>query len=169
MIDPAYVQTMAKYNRWQNTQMSKVLLGTSTAVLTLNRRAFFSSIFGTLNHLLWGDRLWMSRFDPTLTAPKVGVAESVALTKDIRAWNTERKATDRIISDWARDVRAVTLRSNLTFHSITLNEELERPLAQCVSHFFNHQTHHRGQIHAMMTAAGLDAPVSDLILMPEDI
>ena len=63
MIDPAYVVTMARYNAWQNAQLAETFDSMSLGALTENRGAFFGSILATASHLLWGDMMWMSRFD----------------------------------------------------------------------------------------------------------
>ena len=69
---------------------------------------------------------------------------------------------------WADTLRTLDLKRRLSWFSGTLQQDMKQPLEVCVTQLFNHQTHHRGQIHAMMTAAGLKAPVSDIIFMPED-
>ena len=78
MIDRAYVQRMARYNRWQNENLYGVADRLSDDERRRERGAFFGSIHKTLNHLLWGDQSWMSRFTD-LPRPKVGIPESVSL------------------------------------------------------------------------------------------
>jgi uncharacterized damage-inducible protein DinB len=168
VIDPAYVQLMARYNIWQNNQLIDKLEPVPPSVLLLNRRAFFGSILGTLSHLLWGDTIWMSRFDPTMSAPKIKLSDSAGHWDSFDKWRADRVAMDAAILNWTLGVRAMDLQGNLSFYSSVLQADVEKAIAACLTHFFNHQTHHRGQVHAMMTAAGLDAPVSDLFLMPED-
>ena len=63
MITPEYCLLMARYNRWQNAELLKSLESMTDADLREDRGAFFGSIFRTVNHLLWGDTLWISRFD----------------------------------------------------------------------------------------------------------
>ncbi len=167
MIDASYVRLMARYNAWQNTQLSPVVEAMPEAELTADRGAFFGSIFATLNHLLWADRMWMSRFDAAFTPPEGGIRESVELTPTISVWSAERFRMDGRIRLWADDLDTVGLRGNLTWYSGAAGREMKKPMALCVTHFLNHQTHHRGQVHAMLTAAGQAAPVSDLFLMPE--
>lgn len=169
MIDPAYVRTMARYNLWQNRQLTPILKAMSPDELTLDRGAFFGSILGTLNHLLWGDRLWMNRFDPKLPAPVGELSGSTNLHPNIAAWGLERFRTDGHIRLWADGLKAVDLAGDLSMYSRVLQANATKPMGACIVHFFNHQTHHRGQIHAMLTAAGQEAPVSDLFFMPEDL
>ena len=168
MIDPRYVRIMARYNSWQNAQLMPALEAMPLDALTLDRGAFFGSILGTANHLLWGDTLWMSRFDPSVEPPAVPPAEHFQLHPTAAAWGADRFRMDGKIRFWADGLRALDLKSDLTWFSAIEQREMRAPLAHCVLQFFNHQTHHRGQIHAMLTAAGAKAPVSDLIFMPEE-
>lgn len=168
MIEPGYVRTMARYNAWQNRQVTQALADMPDAELRADRGAFFGSIMATLNHLLWADTIWMSRFDPSVAAPTVPGTQSVQLTPTFAVWSAERFRLDGAIRIWADTLRAVDLRADVTWYSGVLGRDMQTPLMQCIAHVFNHQTHHRGQVHAMMTAAGLKAPVSDLIFMPED-
>ena len=62
MIAPAYCQLMARYNRWMNERLYALCAGLDDDERKRDRGAFFGSIHGTLNHLLWGDRMWLGRF-----------------------------------------------------------------------------------------------------------
>ncbi len=168
MINVGYVRQMARYNSWQNKQLIAALDAMDEAELRADRGAFFGSILATANHLLWADQMWMSRFDPSVDAPVGGIVGSVKLTPTIRVWIGARGILDGKIRFWAQGVRNIDLTEDLTWYSGAVDQTMTKPLALCVMHFFNHQTHHRGQIHAMLTAAGQTAPVSDLALMPEE-
>lgn len=168
MIDPGYVRMMARYNAWQNSQLMPVLEAMSPEDLAKDRGAFFGGLLATANHLLWGDTLWMSRFDPSVDAPDVPAKDHASLHPTISSWAADRFRMDGKIRFWAEGVRALDLKGDLTWYSGTMSRTMISPLGQSVVHFFNHQIHHRGQIHAMLTAAGQQAPVSDLIFMPED-
>ncbi|MFW2541605.1 DinB family protein [Primorskyibacter sp. 2E107] len=167
MITPEYCVTMARYNGWQNRQLKALFDQMSPDELTQDRKSFFGSILNTANHLLWGDRIWIARLTGG-TAPAGSIADSTGLTQDATAWGVERFRTDGALLRWAERVLAVELTGPLSWYSGVQGRAVEKPLALCVSHMFNHQTHHRGQIHAMLTAAGYEAPVSDLIFMPDD-
>lgn len=167
MIDRSYVLRMARYNAWQNRHMKGAMESLTDAALREERGAFFGSILGTANHLLWGDMLWMSRFDGG-SAPKGGIPESPGLTPTLAEWGTERFRTDGRILKWAEGLSSPALTGSLSWHSGALGREVTKPQALCVMHFFNHQTHHRGQIHAMLTAAGATTHDTDLFIMPED-
>lgn len=166
MITPAYCQTMASYNAWQNKGLRKAVETLSTEELRQDRGAFFGSIMGTLNHLLWGDLVWMSRFDGG-ESPDHVIAHSVDYTPTAAEWATRRFQTDGRIQLWAEQVTAVDLTGDITWFSGSVNAHVSRPKATCIAHFFNHQTHHRGQIHAMLTAAGASLQATDLVFMPE--
>ena len=167
MIDRDYCVMMARYNAWQNRQLTDLLEALAATDLTRDRGAFFGSILGTINHLLWGDQIWMSRFDGG-AAPTAGIPESAGMLPTLGTWDAERFRMDGRIRRWAQALNNVDLQGDLTWYSGAMGREVTRPLALCVVHMFNHQTHHRGQVHAMLTAAGSSAPVSDLFFMPED-
>ncbi|MGJ8617368.1 MAG: DinB family protein [Sulfitobacter sp.] len=168
MITPAYVRTMARYNTWQNKQFMQLLDGVTQDELMLDRGAFFGSIMATLNHLLWADMLWFNRFDSDMPAPTCDGYEALSMHSSFGAWSAERFRTDGQIRLWADRLRSVDLRGDLSWRAVLLKQDFVRPVEDCVMQVFNHQTHHRGQVHMMMTAMGRKAPVSDLILMPED-
>ena len=168
MITPDYVKVAARYNLWQNSQLYSILKQMDDAELERDRGAFFGSIKGTLNHLLWGDLLWLSRFAGG-DFPKIeSASQFVDLYKTISIWSSERFRCDNRIIAWAESLKQIDLLGELTWKSITMDKEVKTPLSLCITHYFNHQTHHRGQVHAMLTAAGQKAPVSDLLFMPED-
>ena len=165
MITPEFCRMMARYNAWQNNGLRKLVEAMDETDLRRDRGAFFGSILGTLNHLLWGDQIWMSRFDGG-AAPAGGIKESPDLTPTPAVWGAERFRTDGRIKVWAEGLHALDLTGNLTWFSGALGREVAKPMALCVTHMFNHQTHHRGQVHAMLTAAGQRPLDTDLFIMP---
>ena len=165
MIEPAYVRTMARYNKWQNDGLRRLVEEMDEAELYKDRGAFFGSIMGTLNHLLWADGLWMSRFDGG-PKPEGGIAESTTLTPTPFEWAAQRFRMDGRILRWADGLHAIDLTGDLAWFSGAMGRDMVRPKEVCVVHMFNHQTHHRGQVHAMMTAAGQTLPDTDLPFMP---
>ena len=167
MINPGYVLTMARYNAWQNKQLMAAMAGMTEDALRMERGAFFGSILATANHILWGDAMWMARFQG-MEPPAVPIAESVALHPTRAAWSAERFRMDGRILLWAEKIHALDLVGDLTWYSGVMGRQVTKPKGALITHMFNHQTHHRGQIHAMLTAAGVKAPVSDLFFMPED-
>lgn len=166
MITPAYCQMMARYNAWQNSGLRRVVDAMEETELRQDRGAFFGSLTATLNHLLWGDLLWISRFDGG-EGPVNGIKDSVNQTPTTEEWSVERLRTDSRISEWARKLRASDLIGDYTWFSGAAGREVTKPSPLVVTHFFNHQTHHRGQIHAMLTAAGQMPQDTDLFYLPE--
>jgi uncharacterized damage-inducible protein DinB len=109
----------------------------------------------------------MSRFDgwPKPTTP---IKESAKMIEDFAALQAEREKADAAISRWASKVDDAWLAEDLTWFSGAANREVRAPLRLLVTHFFNHQTHHRGQVHAMLTDAGQETGDTDLfLLLPE--
>ncbi|MGM0741407.1 MAG: DinB family protein [Pseudomonadota bacterium] len=110
----------------------------------------------------------MSRFAPErVERPDKGIADSPGLCEAYADWCAARRSLDGEIADWAAGLDEGELAGTLGWYSGALGREVSKPLALCVTHMFNHQTHHRGQVHAMLTKEGLKAPVSDLFAMPE--
>lgn len=167
MITPEYCQTMARYNAWQNTGLREMIPAMSKEDLYQDRGAFFGSIMGTLNHLLWADHLWISRFDGG-AGPDLSIAESTDYTPTPAVWAADRFRMDARITLWAESVSAIDLVGDLKWYSGAMKRDFEKPVALCVMQLFNHQTHHRGQVHAMLTAAGRKPNDTDLPFMPED-
>ncbi len=166
MISPDYVRTMAAYNRWQNTSLYSAAGTLSDAERKLERGAFFGSIHGTLCHLLWGDQVWLSRFGVG-TAPAVpAMAETPHLHPEWDDLVAARGACDDAISDWVADLDPDWLAGELTWTSLANNRQFSKPVWSLVVHMFNHQTHHRGQTHAMLTAAGAKPDDTDMPFMP---
>ena len=159
---------MARYNAWQNRQLTQVLTEVDDDTLRADRGAFFGSIMATLNHILWADTIWMSRFHDRIPAPDPKGPSHLEFTSTFGVWSADRFRMDGAIRMWADTLRTLDLKRRLSWYSGTLEQNMKQSLEVCVTHMFNHQTHHRGQVHAMMTAAGLEAPVSDIIFMPED-
>src|SRR5262245_64187231 len=100
MIDPAYVQRMARYNRWQNENLYGVADRLSDAERRRERGAFFGSIHKTFSHLLWADRIWMSRFTD-VPPPGGGIPESVSLYPEWEPLRREGAAFDGAVIAWA--------------------------------------------------------------------
>ena len=166
MIDVAYVQRMSRYNRWQNENLYDVADRLSEAERRKERGAFFGSIHNTLSHLLWADHLWMSRF-AGWPKPEGGIPQSVSLFPEWENLKAERKDSDARLIDWADTLDPKWIKSDMTWFSGAINREVTKPHWQLVAHFFNHQTHHRGQVHAMLIQAGGKPHDTDLFVMPE--
>lgn len=166
MPNKEYALTMARYNLWQNENLLSAADGLSQSEREKDRGAFFGSLQKTLSHLFWGDMLWMSRFADT-AAPKGGITETTDLITNWASYRADRKAFDQRILQWAQEVMPVWFEGELTWFSGAIDRELTRPNSLLVIQFFNHQTHHRGQVHAMLTSAGAKPGDTDVPFMPE--
>ncbi|MEO1549685.1 MAG: DinB family protein [Pseudomonadota bacterium] len=166
MITPEYVQLMARYGAWQNTQMIEACESVPAAALLEDRGLFFGSVHATLNHLLWGDRTWMARFAGTPAPRQSSIADSVAETPDWTHYVIERLGCDALIQSWAVQITKERLGGSLTWMSGAAGREVTKPLSFLVVHFFNHQTHHRGQVHGALTSLGAKPGPTDVFLIP---
>ena len=165
MIQPEHPRLMARYNRWQNESLYAAASGLTDEARRADRGAFFRSIHETLSHILWADRIWLSRFGQC-EKPDVGIRDSARFMGDWAALATARRDMDETIIAWAEGMSAEELSRELTWHSGAAGREVSKPVWLLVTHIFNHQTHHRGQVHAMLTAAGATPDDTDIFLMP---
>lgn len=151
---------LAAYNAWCNRRIYEVAGRLSDADYRADRGAFFKSVHGTLNHLLATDRIWMKRFTGQGEAP---TRLDAILCETLDALRQEREKEDARIVAYMGGLSESDLGGLFRYRTLTTAEEIEQPLAPALFHFFNHQTHHRGQVHCLLTGFGLDAPVLDLI------
>ncbi len=166
MPNKDYALTMARYNLWQNENLLSAADGLSQSEREKDRGAFFGSIQKTLSHLFWGDMLWMSRFAGT-PAPE---GENTTTTGMINNWESfcaDRALFDQRILQWAQEVTPDWFQGELTWFLGAIDREITKPNSLLVIQFFNHQTLHRGQVHAMLTAAGAKPGDTDIPFMPE--
>jgi uncharacterized damage-inducible protein DinB len=161
MISPAWCRMMAAYNAEMNRRIFAAADTLDDAARRADGGAFWGSIHGTLSHLLWGDTFWMSRFDGW-DAPSVRIKDSARMVEDWAALKAARAAADARNLAWAGRLDDASLGGTLTWFSVASGHEVTRPLWLLVGHFFNHQTHHRGQAHALLTRAGATTGDTDL-------
>ena len=166
MITPEFVQMMARYNAWQNRSLIEAAEAVGDEARSLPRGAFFGSIAATFNHLYWADSVWMSRF-AGWEKPPGGIRDSVNLFPDWAGFVKARAALDTALLAWSETVDPAWLAGTMTWFSGSSGREVSRAHGLLVAHFFNHQTHHRGQIHAMLTAAGARPDDTDLFHLPD--
>ncbi len=161
MIAPDFVRTMAAYN----AELNRRIYGAAAALSDAQRRrddgAFWSSIHGTLSHLVWADRVWMSRL-AGWADPGVKLADSASYIADFSALAAARTDTDARMIAWADGLAPEGLAGTLVWFSGATQREQTRKRALVVVHLFNHQTHHRGQVHALLTRHGQDIGATDL-------
>lgn len=155
----AYWRMFAGYNAWANTLVYEHAARLSDADYRADRGAFFKSVHGTLNHLLVTDRIWMRRFTgegETAARLDAILYESLA---DLRA---ARIREDGRIMAFVAGLDAARLKAPLRYEPVTTRAQIEQELETALAHFFNHQTHHRGQAHGLLTSLTGEAPVLDL-------
>jgi uncharacterized damage-inducible protein DinB len=167
MISPSYVRTMARYNAWQNANIYGASGRLSDAQRKEDRGAFFRSIHATLNHILWADQMWLMRFGAAPKPPKLSIADGLAMFGDWDALLAERRRFDAVIEDWADHMEPSALEGDLKWVSGATGREMTSPKGLIVTHIFNHQTHHRGQIGAVLTGFGIKPDVTDLPFGPD--
>jgi uncharacterized damage-inducible protein DinB len=166
LVNPVFVRTMAAYNAEMNRRLYAAAARIPDPARREPRGAFWGSLHGTLCHLLWGDQMWMSRFDGW-TKPTVIQKQSPTLVDDFDELRRLRVDADEKISAWAGRVTEAWLAEDQTWFSASVQKELRSPRSFLVTHFFNHQTHHRGQAHALITACGENTGDTDLFLVVE--
>ncbi len=164
MITASYVRLMAQYNAEMNRRLYTAAARLSDVERKADRGAFWQSIHGTLSHVLWGDTQWMSRFD-NWPKPEVPPKQSAAMFDDFAALTARREQADADIQAWADRMDDAWLAEDLVWFSGAAQQELRRKRGPLVVHFFNHQTHHRGQAHALLTACGQQTGDTDLFLV----
>lgn len=167
MPNADYARIMARYGAWQNASLITAAASLDEEARAANRGAFFGSIALTLNHLLWGDRLWMSRFAGTPEPARPSIPESMHETGSWDEYVAARRSMDAATLDWTAGVHDAWFDGDLSWWSGAAGREVTKPKSVLIVHFFNHGTHHRGQVHAMLTAAGAIPDDTDLFLMPD--
>ena len=167
MIDKDYVVEMSRYNAWQNNQIRQVVKALDEDTLRQDRGAFFGSLFATLNHILFGDTVWMSRWCSDVPAPAADV-DHMNFCATPGDWDAARFRMDGRIRIWAQTLSNIDLVGTEEWVSGAAGRTLRMSKTQCIVQLFNHQTHHRGQVSQMLSQLGATPPVSDLVFMPED-
>lgn len=165
MITLAHAQLMARYNRWQNQSIYATADQLTDADRKRDQGAFFGSIHATLVHLLWGDQVWLHRFAGTPAPAPQRPKDSPGMIERWEDLKIARVACDETILAWADKLDPDWLAGDLTWFSGAMGREIRRPRWQLVAHLFNHQTHHRGQVHAMLTRLSAKPQDTDLMLI----
>lgn len=166
MISPDYCKMMARYNHWMNNRLYEVCAGLDDDVRKENKQLFFHSIHGMLNHLLFGDIAWLSRFlQHEDNIPELGKE----LFADFNELRTARLQWDKQIQQWADTVDEQWLGSAFSFTSKVDGVSRTFPAWKLATHLFNHGTHHRGQLTTVLTQLGLDYGSTDIPFMPENV
>jgi uncharacterized damage-inducible protein DinB len=153
-----HFRTLARYNTLANRRLYDACAGLGDADRKQPRPAFFKSIHGTLNHILIGDRIWLTRFSGREVP---STALDAILYEDFAELRTVREAEDARIETFAASLTDLFLQCTVRYvnHQGKLFED---PMPMLVAHFFNHQTHHRGQVHDLLSQTAVPPPSLDL-------
>jgi uncharacterized damage-inducible protein DinB len=161
----AHFLTMAQYNAWANERLYRVAGTLPDGDYRRDAGAYFKSLHGTFNHLLTADRIWMHRLTGVGVQP--GRLDEIAFD-DLQSLTAARQQEDE------RIIRFVEGLAEPDFETVweyrTLNGIAQRqPRGEILAHLFNHQTHHRGQAHAILTSIGVaEPPPLDLLVMQRE-
>jgi len=158
-MNSTYFRRFARYNAWANHRLYEACASLSPADYRARRPSFFGSIHATLNHILVADRVWMGRFE--------GVPSGIErldqiLYDEFADLRAARETEDGRILGFVAGLGDEALEDTLRYRNMA-GEPQETPLAWTLAHFFNHQTHHRGQVHGMLSGTPVAPPPLDLI------
>ena len=163
MLTGHYCELMARYNRWMNEKLYVICDDIPDADRRKDMGAFFKSIHGTLNHLLFGDVVWMARFQQREVPGRI-IAE---LHADFSELRVAREAMDARILEWTATLTAQWLEAPFAYRSNVDGRTRTMPAWMLVAHLFNHQIHHRGQLTTLLMQSGIDPGDTDLPFLPE--
>lgn len=155
----AYFNLLARYNEWANERLYEACARLDETEFKAARPAFFGSIHATLNHILVADRLWMSR----LAGGALTLALNTILFKDLAPLRAARQAQDRLLRELVGAIATTQLDEALVYRN-TRGEEFSTPIRLVLGHLFNHQTHHRGQVHDLLSQTAVPPPELDLMI-----
>jgi uncharacterized damage-inducible protein DinB len=161
MNPTAHYQMFGHYNAWANGRLFEAAAALSTEQYRADRGAFFKSVHGTLNHLLVTDRVWMHRFTGEGDAPD---RLDAILFENFAELRGAREAEDRRIVDFVDRLDDARIAGTIRYRRVSTPEQFEQQMAPALAHWFNHQTHHRGQVHAILTGLVGKAPELDLLI-----
>ena len=161
-----FAQLMALYNQWMNQKIYAAAAQLNDQERKQDRGAFFSSIHQTLEHILWGDRIWLARFNGK-NYPRTNLNEP--MFDDFAQLQNERAIFDQEIIQWSQNIDEHWLKEMMTWSSQLYKFTQTQPRYALVLHMFNHQTHHRGQVTALLSQAGVDCGVTDLPMLLQEM
>jgi uncharacterized damage-inducible protein DinB len=165
---PDHFRMLARYNRLANERLYGACAALADGERKRDRKGFFGSIHATLNHIMLGDRIWMARFAGG-EAPSTGL--DAILYDDFAALRAARVAEDNRIEAFTTERMDEAFLAGTIRYINNEGRSFDDELAMLVAHFFNHQTHHRGQVHGMLSQADIETPVLDMhrVLKPNPV
>jgi len=164
-----HLRLLSHYNQWMNDKLYNTAAQLPADELAKDRGAFFGSLQGTLNHIMVADIIWLQRFSehpaqhPALDQIRA-LPKPQTLPDDFTALSAERRDVDATIISWCEQLDASDLNHKLAYHNMK-GEPAIKNFASLMLHFFNHQTHHRGQATTLLSQQGLDVGVTDLLAL----
>ncbi|MBL8269409.1 MAG: DinB family protein [Steroidobacter sp.] len=169
---------MASYNTWMNTKLYQAAGELSASELSENKGAFFGSVLGILNHLVVADRIWLQRFSEhpsrhealsdVRLLPKPQALNEI-LFADFKELSEHRRMLDAVIERWVGSLTEADMDQAICYAN-SKGVRFCRRFPSLVLHFFNHQTHHRGQATTLLSQFGKDVGVTDLLaLLPNEL
>lgn len=176
-MTPQIASLMAEYNRWMNDRIFDAAATLDAETLAADKGAFFGSINGTLNHIAVADTIWLHRFAKHEAAyASLGALSrfpqptslSQSLAPDFEGLRSYRRELDALIVLWVAELRPEHLSASIVYANLA-GVTSSRNFGALLQHFFNHQTHHRGQASTLLFQSGVDVGVTDLLaLIPRD-
>lgn len=173
MSTPSHFRMMAEYNRWMNGRIYEAAAKLSAEELARDRGAFFGSLLNTLNHLVVTDTMWLKRFaahpslpaalEPIRALPQPTALNQVLFT-ELAPLEERRKLIDAAIDEWTAALTQADLDHVLDYAN-SKGIRSQKRMSRLVTHFFNHQTHHRGQASTLLFQAGQDVGQTDLLVL----
>lgn len=164
MTSRAQFEMMASYNEWMNEKLYSVCADIPDEDRKKDLGAFFKSIHGTLNHLMYGDKVWMGRF---IEQPLKGVNMADEFYSSFNELRQERQKMDKDIISWTQQLEQSWLDKLFTFTSGVDGKTRSITTWVLVTHMFNHQTHHRGQLTTLIKQLAYEPGITDIPFMPE--
>lgn len=163
MNELTMLKTMASYNRWMNKKLYDVCASMPDEARKSDLKAFFGSVHRTLNHILLADRIWLGRLTGR---PFAATSLNQELYADFSELRRERAQTDAGLEAVVDGLGPESLGDLITYTSFTTQQKMTLSRGLILLHVFNHQTHHRGQVTALVSQMGYDFGVTDLIAAP---
>ena len=152
--------TAARYNAWANKRLYAVAEQLSAEELAKDRKGFFKSILGTLNHILLADLIYRERLEKK---PTTFTRLDEIIYDNFDELKSAQFDQDEWYQSFCNAMDPEELEGTLSFDTVETGEFFSLPLRMCLTNLFQHQIHHRGQTHHMLGHAGLEPPPLDVV------
>jgi uncharacterized damage-inducible protein DinB len=157
MSDVLPYRTMAYNNAWANHRLLTACTRLLPDEFTAKRTGFFPSLRATLNHILIIDHFYVDAMEGGTLGPAAFADREPCAT--VTALKEAQAAVDRRLLKIVEALDAAGLQRIVSVHRGTSiqRERMDRLLL----HLFQHQVHHRGQAHAMLSGTSVNPPQLD--------